>query len=62
MNANLSGKRVRLIHCNDPYTKLTPGLLGTVDHIDDFGTLHVKWDNGSTLGLVPDEDRWVILT
>jgi hypothetical protein len=26
--------------------------------VDDLGTVHVRWDNGSTLGLVPGEDRW----
>ena len=26
--------------------------------VDDVGTVHVRWDNGSTLGLVPGEDRW----
>jgi hypothetical protein len=52
------GKRVRLVRCADPYTHNPPGLEGTVTFVDDTGTLHVAWDNGSTLGLVPGEDRW----
>lgn len=36
----------------DPYSDLEPGTFGTVDHVDDLGTVHVKWDNGSTLGMV----------
>ena len=28
------------------------GTLGTVRHIDDMGTIHVAWDNGSSLGVV----------
>lgn len=51
----LDGKRVRLVHCGDPYTKLVPGLLGTVAFVDDLGTVHVLWDNGSMLGLCPDD-------
>ena len=54
----LLGKRVRLIYCSDPYTRLTAGDEGVVDFIDDLGTVHVKWDNGSSLGLVAGEDRW----
>jgi Domain of unknown function (DUF4314) len=30
--------------------------------IDDNGTVHVKWDSGSILGLVPGEDEWDVLT
>jgi hypothetical protein len=52
------GSRVRFIHSTDPYTRLKPGTLGTVVFIDDLGTLHVKWDDGSGLGLVPSEDIW----
>lgn len=48
------GKRVRLIRCNDPYTKLLPGSLGTIRFIDVTGTVHVKWDSGSSLGLCAD--------
>lgn len=50
----LIGKRIRLTKCTDQYTSLRPGTLGTIDLIDDMGTVHVQWDNGSTLGLVPD--------
>lgn len=54
--------RVRLVHCNDPYTKLEPGTEGTVEFVDDVGTLFVKWDNGSTLGLCRDGgDQWQVL-
>jgi hypothetical protein len=53
--------RVELIHCSDPYTKLKPGDKGTVVLIDSRETVHVKWDNGSTLGLVPREDRWKVI-
>lgn len=52
------GDRVRLVRTDDPYTNLKPGDVGTVFLVDDFGTQHIKWDNGSTLGLVPEVDTW----
>lgn len=58
----LKGRRVRLDRCDDPYTDLRPGALGTVTFVDDWGTLHVDWDSGSTLGLVAEAgDRWTVL-
>lgn len=51
------GCRVRLNHMNDPYrTDMIPGLLGTVRCVDSIGTVHVAWDNGSSLGVVLGED------
>ena len=51
------GARVALVRMNDPYTKLRPGDLGTVDFIDDAGTLFCRWDNVSTLGVAFGEDE-----
>lgn len=55
------GSRVRLISMDDPYTKLFPGETGTVVAVDDIGTIHVKWDCGSCLGVVYGEDRCELL-
>jgi len=52
------GKRVRLIKMDDPHTKLRPGDMGTVRHVDSTGTIFVSWDNGEGLGLVEGEDEW----
>ncbi len=52
------GDRIALIDCADPHTPLEPGTRGTVQLIDALGTVHVAWDNGSTLGLVPGLDLW----
>lgn len=47
------GSRVQLIDMNDPYCKiLQPGAIGTVVAVDAVGTIHVKWDCGSHLGVV----------
>lgn len=60
---SLVGRRVRLVKCNDTFSSLSPGDEGIVSLIDDLGTLHVNWDNGSSLGLVWDAgDRWTVLT
>lgn len=55
------GKRVQLISTTDEYTSLTYGDLGTINYIDDVGTVFISWDNGSNLGLVPGVDRWKII-
>ena len=56
------GTRLELISMDDPYSKIPPGTRGTVMCVDDIGTIHVKWDNGSGLGLVPGEDAFRRLT
>ena len=51
-----AGTRVKLLEMND--IQAPPiGTLGTVMHVDDIGTIHIKWDNGSTLGAAYPEDR-----
>ena len=37
---------------------MPPGLMGTVDFVDDIGQLQMTWDNGRTLALVPGEDSF----
>lgn len=47
---------------SDPYTKLVFGDEGEVTTVDDLGTVHIKWDNGSTLGMITEEgDRFQII-
>ena len=61
------GDRVRLLHTNDGFTKLQSGALGTVtrwieDVMDEYDQLHVDWDDGSGLSLIPESgDRWEIV-
>lgn len=56
-----NGMRVELISMDDPYSKLVPGDQGTIDFVDDIGTVHVKWDKGSCLGLIPNVDEFKII-
>lgn len=55
------GTRIRLNHMDDPYHPVNDGALGTVDHVDDAGQIHMKWDNGGGLALVPEEDDFEII-
>ena len=54
-----SGTRIRLNSMEDPYAPIAPGTEGTVNFVDDIGTLHCTFDNGRTLGVVPGEDGQV---
>ena len=55
------GTRIKCISMDDPYYPIAPGTKGTVVAVDDMGTIHMKWDNGRTLGLVPGEDEFKII-
>lgn len=56
-----SGTRIRLNSMEDPYAPIAPGTEGVVDFVDDIGTIHMKWDNGRSLGIVPGEDSFSVL-
>ena len=55
------GTRIRLNHMSDPWSPVPEGTEGTVDHVDSIGTIHMKWDNGRSLGLVPGEDSFSVI-
>lgn len=52
-----AGTRVELVRMSDPYSKLQPGNRGTVEFVDDIGTIFCSWDRGSGLGVVFGEDE-----
>lgn len=47
---------------SDDPRPVEPGTRGTVRVVDDMGTIHMDWDNGRSLGLVPGEDSFRKLT
>ena len=54
--APTKGTIVKLVLMEDSFAP-TKGTLGKVFHIDDTGIIHVKWDNGTTLGVVYGIDK-----
>lgn len=49
------GTKVRLLKMDDPQAPKV-GTLGIVEYVDSMGTIHVKWENGSGLGVIIGED------
>lgn len=56
------GDRIKLVSTTDKFTNLKPGDLGTVRLVDGIGTVHIDWDNGSGLGMIPGEDVIELIT
>ena len=52
------GTRLELIGMDDPFAPIPAGMRGTVNYVDDQSQIHVKWDNGSGLALIPDTDSF----
>lgn len=55
------GDRILCVNMEDAYG-VPSGTEGTVDYVDDFGNVHMTWDNGSTLSLIPEVDKYKKLT
>lgn len=53
-----AGTRVELIKMDDNIHPIAPGTKGTVDFVDDTEQIHVIWDNGAGLALVPEVDKF----
>jgi hypothetical protein len=49
------GCTVELVHMDDEQAP-PKGTKGVVIQVDDIGTMHVAWETGSTLGVVPGVD------
>lgn len=55
------GTRLELVQMDDPQAP-PAGMHGTVLGVDDMANILVEWDNGSSLNLIPNVDRWRKLT
>ena len=53
--------RIELVHMEDNWA-VPSGTRCTVDYVDDAGQIHMKWDNGRTLAIVPQVDKFRKLT
>lgn len=56
------GTRILLNSMNDSFAPIPAGTKGTVKVVDDIGQIHMHWDNGRTLAIVPREDSFRKLT
>jgi hypothetical protein len=54
------GMRVKLINMIDDPNPIPNGTEGTISLIDGAGIIHVDWDNGRRLGLIPGVDEYEI--
>ena len=52
------GTRLKLISMDDPHG-VPEGTVGEVEFIDDAGQIHMKWENGSGLALIPEVDKFI---
>ena len=56
----LHGTKVELLSMDDPQAPPT-GTMGEVLGVDDAGQLLVRWETGSSLGLIPGVDSFRIV-
>lgn len=52
------GNRIRLISMTDDPRPIAAGEEGTVACVDDIGSIHVNWDNGRSLAVIPGVDTF----
>lgn len=57
-----SGTRITLLSMGQDIHRVGDNTKGTVLAVDDIGTLHCRFDNGWSLGLIPGEDSFRKLT
>ena len=55
------GTKIKLIKMYDYIKPIPPMTRGMVDFVDDLGTIHMIWENGSNLGLVVGTDIFKII-
>ena len=54
------GTTVELISMDDAQSP-PPGTLGRIQGVDDAGSILVRWQNGSSLSLIPEVDDFHIV-
>ena len=52
------GTRILLNHMDDPRDPVRAGMRGTVQFVDDQSQIHIQWDNGRGLALIPGVDSF----
>ena len=52
------GTKLQMITMRNEKYPGPPGTVGEVTHIDDMGSIHMKWENGSSLAIIPEVDSF----
>ena len=60
MDESLKGKGITLIKMGDDPNPIESGAKGTIRGVDGIGQIHVNWDNGRSLALIPGVDAYQI--
>lgn len=60
-NGPRPGDTIVLDYTDDPYTELKKGSKGTFKEYDGLGQLRIKWENGSSLSLIPETDKFHVI-
>ena len=54
------GTKIELLFMRDDRAPES-GTIGVVRCVDDMGTIHMDWENGSRLGLIEGEDLFLVI-
>ena len=54
------GRKIKVIHMFEEDNSMD-GAVGVIDYVDAIGNVHINWDNGRGLALVPEKDEYVFL-
>lgn len=53
------GMKLRLLkEMANEKNSIPVGEIGTIDFVDDVGTIHINWECGSSLGLIVNDDKF----
>lgn len=55
------GRIVMLVEMRDEPQAPLEGTVGEIRGVDDVGSVLVRWDNGSSLSLIPSVDKFYLL-
>ena len=56
------GTKVRMIRMADDPHPVPAGMVGEVTFVDDIGSVFTRWQNGSGLAFIPNEDAVEIIS
>ena len=55
------GTKIQLISMRNEKYPILPGTIGEVTHIDDLGSIHMKWQNWLFSCLIPEVDSFKVV-